>query len=64
MKAPRAEKLRYNMEKLGVRGLNLMVCDARRLDTFFSFDQILLDAPCTGTGTLQPPSGKKRRTDD
>ena len=58
MKAPRAEKLRYNMEKLGVRGLNLMVCDARRLDTFFSFDQILLDAPCTGTGTLQPPLGK------
>lgn len=51
--APRAEKLAYNLEKLGARNVNIMRVDARRLDEFFSFDQILLDAPCTGTGTLR-----------
>lgn len=53
MNAPRAEKLAYNLQKLGVTGVNIMRTDARRLDTFFSFDQILLDAPCTGTGTVR-----------
>ncbi len=51
--APRAEKLAFNLEKLGVRGVNVMRVDARRLDDFFSFDQILVDAPCTGSGTLR-----------
>ena len=26
--------------------------DARKIDNFFSFDQILLDAPCSGSGTI------------
>lgn len=26
--------------------------DARKIDDFFSFDQILLDAPCSGSGTI------------
>ena len=29
-----------------------MLKDARKLDDFFSFDKILLDAPCSGSGTL------------
>ena len=53
MKASRADKLEYNLRKLGVRAANIMRIDARRIDEFFSFDQILLDAPCTGTGTLR-----------
>ena len=51
--APRAEKLEYNLAKLGCKNVNVMRCDARKLDEFFSFDQILLDAPCTGTGTFR-----------
>ena len=53
MNGPRAEKLEYNLAKLGCRNVQVMRLDARRLDEFFSFDQILLDAPCTGTGTVR-----------
>ena len=47
----RAEKLKYNMNLLGVK-CNIMVTDSRRLDSFFRFDTILLDAPCSGSGTI------------
>ena len=47
----RAERLKYNIEKQGANAY-VMVKDARELDDFFSFDQILLDAPCSGSGTL------------
>ena len=29
-----------------------METDSRRISDFFSFDQILLDSPCSGSGTL------------
>lgn len=48
----RAERLQYNIEKQGATRVCVMIIDARRLDDFFSFDKILLDAPCTGSGTL------------
>lgn len=36
--------------------------DARTLDDFFSFDQILLDAPCSGSGTLETNNPKLKQT--
>lgn len=52
MHAPRAERLEFNLRKLGAANTTVMRTDARRLDEFFSFDRILLDAPCSGSGTL------------
>lgn len=47
----RADRLKYNLEKQGVRCTDVMLEDARKLSDFFSFDKILLDAPCSGSGT-------------
>ena len=48
----RAERLKYNLQKQGVGSVNVMLVDARKLSDFFSFDKILLDAPCSGSGTM------------
>lgn len=48
----RAERLKYNLQKQGVGCVNVMLEDARKLSEFFSFDKILLDAPCSGSGTM------------
>lgn len=48
----RADRLRYNIEKQGATRVNIMLEDARNLNDLFSFDKILLDAPCSGSGTL------------
>ena len=47
----RAERLKFNLQKPGVKSANIMVEDARKLSDYFSFDKILLDAPCSGSGT-------------
>ena len=52
MNTIRADRLKYNLEKQGVTSAYVMVQDARNLDNFFSFDKILLDAPCSGSGTI------------
>ncbi len=64
MSAPRAEKLAHNLKLQGASNVNVMRTDARRLDDFFRFDQILLDAPCSGSGTLdvRNPRLKERFT--
>ena len=48
----RAERLKFNLQKQGVKSANIMVEDARKLSDYFSFDKILLDAPCSGSGTI------------
>ena len=61
MHVPRAEKLEHNLKKLGAARVTVMRCDARRLDEFFSFDRILVDAPCSGSGTLDTHDPKVER---
>lgn len=43
----RAERLKYNIEKQGANRVNVLIEDARNLSSYFSFDKILLDAPCS-----------------
>jgi len=47
----RADRLRFNLERQGALRVNVLEQDARKLDDFFSFDKVLLDAPCSGSGT-------------
>lgn len=48
----RSERLKYNIEKQGAKKVSVINVDARKLDEYFMFDKILLDAPCSGSGTL------------
>lgn len=48
----RAERLKYNIQKQGATSVYVMETDSRKISNFFSFDQILLDSPCSGSGTL------------
>ena len=48
----RIEKLKYNIEKQGAKTVAIMQADSRNLSDYFAFDQILLDAPCSGSGTI------------
>ena len=54
----RAEKLKHNMDLLNVK-CNILVTDSKKLDSFFRFDTILLDAPCSGSGTINLNNEKK-----
>lgn len=53
----RAERLRHNVSLQGANCVYVMETDSRRLDSVFSFDSVLLDAPCSGSGTLHFDSG-------
>lgn len=48
----RTQRLKYNIDKLGAKRINILSTDARCIDDYFSFDKILLDAPCSGSGTI------------
>ena len=48
----RAEKLKYNINKQGATSVYVLETDSRRLNDYFSFDKILLDSPCSGSGTI------------
>lgn len=52
MNTIRLDRLKYNIEKQGAKCVSIMKKDSRQLDDFFAFDNILLDAPCSGSGTL------------
>lgn len=52
MNSIRIEKLKYNIQKQGAKCVYIMQKDSRNIDDFFSFDQILLDSPCSGSGTI------------
>ncbi len=54
---PRAERLRFNLERQGAGRVSVLVQDTRRLDPFFRFRKILLDAPCSGSGTVSVDRG-------
>lgn len=48
----RAERLKYNIEKQEAKRINILTQDARSLSEYFIFDKILLDSPCSGSGTI------------
>lgn len=49
---PRAERLRFNVARQGAPRVTVLNQDARALSDLFRFDRILLDAPCSGSGTF------------
>lgn len=59
--AARAERMKYNLNKQGATRVNVMNIDSRQLDDMFRFDRILLDAPCSGSGTIQLREGSRAR---
>ena len=48
MNSVRADRLKYNVKKQGATSVTVLKEDSRRLNDYFSFDKILLDAPCSG----------------
>ena len=57
----RAERLQFNLERQGASRVNVMCTDARQLSDLFRFDKVLLDAPCTGSGTILLEEGEPER---
>ena len=57
----RAERLQFNLERQGASRVSVMCTDARQLNDLFRFDKVLLDAPCTGSGTIIIADGEPER---
>ena len=58
MNKVRFARLKYHIDNQGASSVYIMQKDARNLEDFFAFDQILLDAPCSGSGTLNSKNPK------
>lgn len=48
----RADRLKYNLDKQSVHNVTVINNDATQLSPYMMFDSILLDAPCSGSGTI------------
>ena len=62
---PRLARLRANLDRLGVRGVEYTLYDASQLARKLEgrqFDKILLDAPCSGEGMMTLESDKDFET--
>jgi 16S rRNA (cytosine967-C5)-methyltransferase len=62
----RAGQLRELCERVGAANVRVLVGDATGLDTGGGYDRVLVDAPCTGLGTLasRPDARWRRRSGD
>ncbi len=57
----RAERLQFNLDRQGAKRVSVLCQDARQLSDLFRFDKVLLDAPCTGSGTILIAEGEQER---
>lgn len=48
----RFERMKFNLARQGAERVSALHADAEKLDPFLRFDKILLDAPCSGSGTF------------
>ena len=60
----RYDRLKYNIDKQGASKVTILREDARYLDDYFSFDKILLDAPCSGSGTILTSNNNEHFTEE
>jgi 16S rRNA (cytosine967-C5)-methyltransferase len=61
----RAEDLRANAARLGVRSVQVVVGDASEASFGDGYDRVLVDPPCSDLGTLQSrPDARWRKTPD
>lgn len=49
----RLQRLQETIDRLELEHVTAVVCDARDAATLGTFDAVLVDAPCTGTGTFR-----------
>ena len=62
----RLQRVQETIDRLELDHVTAVVCDAREAATLGTFDAVLVDAPCTGTGTFRrhPDARWRLRTSD
>ena len=59
--ASRCSVLRANLARMGVKNTIIMNMDSRKISNLkLSFDKVLLDAPCSGSGIIVTDSSRKQ----